>query len=78
MRGIAIGIVSSILACAVLGAAVYALYRYEPDVVELVTWRELTFTAVCIFVFGFVMMTLCTLLSVNRFLRMTAGALYKI
>lgn len=78
VRGIVIGIVSSILACAVLGAAVYALYRYEPDVNELVTWRELTFTAVCIFVFGFVMMTLCTLLSVNRFLRMTAGALYKI
>ena len=78
VRGILIGIVSSILACAVLGAAVYALYRYEPDVSELVTWRELTITAVCIFVFGFVMMTLCTLLSVNRFLRMTAGALYKI
>lgn len=78
VRGIVIGIVSSILACAVLGVAVYALYRYQSGVGELITWRELTITAACVFVFGFVMMTLCTLLSVNRFLRMTAGALYKI
>jgi len=77
-RGILIGVVSSILACLVLGGVAYALYRYQPGARDLVTWRDLAITAVAVFVFGFTMMTLCTLLSVNRFLRMTAGALYKI
>ena len=73
-----IGLISSVLACAVLGGVAYALYRYQPGATDYVTWRDLAITAVAVFVFGFTMMTLCTLHSVNRFLRMTAGALYKI
>jgi cell division transport system permease protein len=49
-----------------------------PHVQEIMTWHELAFTAACVFVFGFVIMVLCTYLSVNKFLRMSAGELYKI
>ena len=77
-RSIFIGIVASLLACGVLGAIVYTLYQYQPGAEELVTVRELIIMAVSVFVFGFVIMLLCTLLSVNKFLRMTAGELYKI
>ena len=76
-RSIFIGIVASLLACGVLGAIVYTLYQYQPGAEELVTVRELIIMAVSVFVFGFVIMLLCTLLSVNKFLRMTAGELYK-
>jgi len=69
--------VASLLACAVLGAGVYSFYRYQADLARFIGWWELGVTAVCIFVFGFVIMLLCTLFSVNRFLRMTAGELYK-
>ena len=77
-RSILIGLVASLLACAVLAGIVYSLCRYQPGVDELITQREMVITAVSVFVFGFVIMLLCTLLSVNKFLRMTAGELYKI
>lgn len=77
-RAIVVGVVSAVLACLLLGGIVYAIYPLMPHVEEIVTWRELAFTAVCVFAFGFIIMVLCTLLSVNKFLRMTAGELYKI
>lgn len=76
-RSIGIGLVASLLACAVLGVIVYSLNRYQPSIIELITRRELAVTAAAVFAFGFVIMLLCTLLSVNKFLRMTAGELYK-
>jgi cell division transport system permease protein len=77
-RAIVVGVVSAVLACLLLGGIVYAIYPLMPHVEEIVTWRELAFTAVCVFAFGFIIMVLCTLFSVNRFLKMTAGELYKI
>ena len=77
-RSIAISLVASLLACAALGGIVYSIYRYQPGIRELITRQELIITAASIFAFGFVFMLLCTLLSVNKFLRMTAGELYKI
>jgi len=69
---------ASLLACAVLGGVTYALYRYQPGIEDIIGWPELAVTAGAVFVFGFVIMLLCTLLSVNKFLRMKAGELYKI
>ena len=77
-QAIAIGVISAILTCILLGGIIYAIMPYMPHIEEIITWKELAFTAACVFVFGFVIMVLCTLLSVNKFLRMTAGELYKI
>ncbi len=77
-KSIGIGLVASLLACALLGAAVYSGIQLQPGATDLITPRELIITAAAIVVFGFFIMLLCTLLSVNRFLRMTAGELYKI
>ncbi len=77
-RSIIIGLVASVLACAALGAIVYGLYRYQPGIMEVMGQQELLITAAAVVAFGFVIMLLCTLFSVNRFLRMTAGELYKI
>lgn len=77
-RSILIGLVASLLACAVLAGIVYSVYRYQPGADQLITRHEMLITAVAVFVFGFVIMLLCTLLSVNKFLRMTAGELCKI
>ena len=77
-RALTIGFVSSLLAIGVLGAVAYAVYYYQPGVDQVVTWHELAITAVAVLLAGFAIMLLCTLLSVNKFLRMTAGELYKI
>ena len=76
-RSMNIGIVASLLACVALCGMVYGLYQYQPGVEGIITWMELSVMAVAVFVFGFVIMLLCTLFSVNKFLRMTAGELYK-
>ena len=77
-QAIVVGIVAALLAIAVLGGGVYALYTFEPNILNIITWRELTITAVAVLLFGLIITLLCTWVSVNRFLKMTAGELYKI
>lgn len=77
-RSIIIGLVASLLACVILSGIVYSIYRYQPGVTELITRRDVIITGVAVLVFGLVFMLVCTLFSVNKFLRMTAGELYKI
>ena len=77
-RAIGIGIVAALLACIVLGCGFYALCNYEPGMLSIITWKELAVTGAAVFLFGIVITALCSFFSVNRFLRMTAGELYKI
>jgi len=77
-RAVVLGFVSALLTCALLSGIIYVLMPYMPHIEDIMTWRELAITAGGVFIFGFVITTLCTLLSVNKFLRMTAGELYKI
>ena len=77
-RSMSIGVVASLLACAALAGLVYALHEYQPGIEEIITWVELAIMGVAVFAFGFLIMLFCTLISVNKFLRMTAGELYKI
>ena len=77
-RSVGVGVLASLLACLLLGGVVYGIYRYQPGFIEIMSWVELALTAVAVFLFGFAIMTFCTWLSVNKFLRMTAGEIYKI
>ena len=76
-QAIVVGVIAAVLAIAVLGGCVYALYTFEPNILNIITWRELTITAVAVLLFGLIITLLCTWISVNRFLKMTAGELYK-
>ena len=73
-----VGVIAAVMAIAVLGAGVYALYYYEPGILMIITWRELVITALAVLVFGLVITLTCSYISVNRFLRMPPGELYKI
>ena len=73
-----VGLIAALLACMVLGGSVWMLYQYEPALTEIITWEVLVVTAVSVFLFGLVIMLLCSYISVNRFLRMRARDLYKI
>jgi cell division transport system permease protein len=76
-QAIVVGIIAAVLAIAVLGGGVYALYNFEPNILNIITWQELTITAVAVLLFGLIITFLCTWISVNKFLKMTAGELYK-
>ena len=73
-----LGLLAALIACCVLGGAVYALFMYEPDVLDLITWQVLAITAGTVVVFGIFITAICSIISVNKFLRMKAGDLYKI
>ena len=77
-RGLAVGIVAAIIAICVLGACVYGLYYYEPNMANIITWVELAITAGAVLLFGIIITTVSSYISVNKFLRMSAGELYKI
>ena len=73
-----IGMISGFLACAVLVGVGYALYRYEPAILMIVTWKEVLISCGTVFLFGLVITMLCSYFSVSKYLKMTAGELYRI
>ena len=77
-QGILVGVIAALIAILVLGGAMYALYSYEPGILRIITWRELVITGLAVLVFGLVITLTCSYISVNRFLRMPPGELYKI
>ena len=77
-RGLVVGIIAAIIALIVLGGGVYGLYQYEPKMMNIITWRELAITAGAVLLFGILITAVSSYISVNKFLRMSAGDLYKI
>ena len=73
-----VGIVAAIIAIIVLGGLIYTLYYYEPQILTVLDWKVAVITASVVLLFGIIITTLCANISVNKFLKMTAGDLYKI
>jgi cell division transport system permease protein len=78
VQALTIGIIAAVIAIIVLGLCVYGLYYYEPNILTILTWRELVVTAVAVLLFGLLITAFCSYISANKFLRMTPGELYKI
>jgi cell division transport system permease protein len=77
-NGLVVGILAALIAIGVLGGCVYGLYYYEPNMMTIITWRELAITAGAVLLFRIIITTVSSYISVNNFLRMSAGELYKI
>lgn len=77
-RAVLLGLLASLLAIAVLAGCMAGLYRYEPEIVNVVTWRDMAITGGAVVLFGIIITAICASISVNRFLKMKAGELYKI
>ena len=77
-RNMWIGILSGVMADAVLMGMAYMLVKYEPQLIEIITPASLLVVMVSVFVFGLVITSLCAYISINKYLRMKASALYYI
>ena len=77
-QALMVGVIAAVTAIAVLGGLFYGLYYTEPNILALITWRELTITGVAVLLFGIIITAACSYISVNKFLRMSAGELYRI
>lgn len=77
-RYMALGLLAALIACCALGGGVYVLYVYEPGILQVLTWDVLAVTACVVVLSGLTITAICSTISVNKFLRMKAGDLYKI
>lgn len=77
-QAVGLGLLAAILADGVLAGGIYALYTYDPEVIIVSTWQVMAITGGSVLLFGIIITLICAWLSVNKFLRMTAGDLYKI
>ena len=72
------GLVSALIAIAVLGVGMYFLYSYDPEIAVVLDWNVMIITALTMLAFGVLITFFCSWLSVTKFLRMKASSLYKI
>ncbi len=77
-RNFWIGVLSAALADGLLWATATWLVEREPELVKVITPEVMLLVSVAVLVFGVLITWLCALLSVNKYLRMKAGALYHI
>ena len=78
VRNLWIGVLAGIMADAILMAAAYVLVQYEPQLVQIMTPFSLFVVMASVFVFGVLITSLCAYISINKYLRMKASALYYI
>lgn len=71
-----VGILAGVMADTVLAVIAYALVRYEPDLLAIVTPEVMITVMGVVFLFGVVITTFCALVSINRYLRMKTNELY--
>lgn len=78
LRNFWIGVLSAVIADAVLWGAAYWLVSYEPELIRVITPEVMLLVSVAVLVFGVLITWLCALLSINKYLRMKASTLYYI
>ena len=78
VRNLWIGILAAVLADAVLMGMAYMLVKYEPELIDIVTPQTMLWVLLSVFVFGVAITWMCAYISINKYLRMKASALYYI
>lgn len=76
MRNVWVGMLAGASADAALIGLAYALVKYEPDLLAVITPGVMIVVMVSVFIFGVVITSLCALISINRYLRMKTNELY--
>lgn len=76
-KALMIGLVSALLAIAVLSAGVGYLTQYEPEMQALITWDVALATAGSVLVCGILITWASAHISVNHYLRMSRNSLYR-
>lgn len=77
-RNFWIGVLAGLIADSILWCAAYWLVSYEPDLVKLVTFNVMLSVSGAVLIFGVCITCFCAYLSINKYLRMKASALYYI
>ena len=78
VRNVWIGVLAGVMADTILLGMAYMLVKYEPQLIEIITPNTLLIVMASVFIFGLAITFLCAYISINKYLRMKASALYYI
>ena len=78
VRNVWIGILAAAMANALLISMSYMLVNYEPGLLELITPEVMLCVMGAVFISGILIATLCAYISINKYLKMKAGDLYRL
>ena len=78
VRNVWIGILAAAMANALLISLSYMLVNYEPGLLELITPEVMLCVMGAVFISGILIATLCAYISINKYLKMKAGDLYRL
>ncbi|NDV65724.1 ABC transporter permease [Bacteroides sp. 224] len=78
MRNIWSGVLAAILADAILMGVAYWLITYEPELISVISPDVMLIVMVSVLGFGVIITFFCAYISINKYLRMKANALYSI
>jgi len=78
MNGVALGLISAIVADGFILFGVKWLTKFEPQISLIIDWKVLTIVGLSVFIFGMVITLLCILISLNKYLKMSTNKLYLI
>lgn len=76
MKGLVLGAMSAVCADAILYGAIQWFQRIEPDLHLVLNIDTMLITGAAVFIFGLVISVFCTLVSLQKYLRMSTNELY--
>ena len=76
IRNLWIGILAGLMADVILVALAAMLVKYEPQLIDIITPNTTLIVMTSVLVFGLVITSMCAYISINKYLRMKASALY--
>lgn len=77
-NAVLLGLFSAVAADAFIMFGVRWAVKYEPQITLFIDWKVLFIVFIAVFVFGMVITLLCTLISLNKYLKMSTNKLYYI
>lgn len=77
-QAITLGVLSAVGADALLCLGLHWWERYEPELHAVVGWSAMAVMAASVLVFGLLITTLCTYVSLGKYLRMSSNELYHV
>lgn len=76
LRNFWVGLLSGMAADVVLLSGAYTLVHYEPSLLAIITPATMLWVSASTLVFGLLITYLCAYISINKYLRLSAGSLY--
>lgn len=76
IQSLTLGVISAIFADGVIIGGLYWLRNFEPNIDTIIDLNAVLIVSGCVLVFGILITCLCTLFSLNKYLKMRSNELY--